>query len=232
MFYLFANCNFIPDHYDDWQAAYDELAVHVSANEPTCMTYYFGVPLDYAHDFAKTTSMFAFEVYGRREDLYETHLGSKAMGKFLNTIPDHTTTDLDLNHYSAVGGYLDRDGDKKECGIMHDVRIVCKSASARNAVVERLQSLCSKVQESEKAKPSGVLTFMGFSCLDNDTGARMYSRFERRDAMERFLRREDVLSFWKECKSEITSMEARGYLPNGKGWLHRDGDEPETGKKI
>jgi hypothetical protein len=50
-----------------WQAAYDDLAKHVSKNEPTTMTYYFGIPLDYAHDFSKTTSMFAFEVYGCRE---------------------------------------------------------------------------------------------------------------------------------------------------------------------
>ena len=67
MFYLFANCNFVPDHYDAWQAAYDDLALHVEPNEPTTQTYYFGIPIDYADDFAKTTSMFAFEVYGKRE---------------------------------------------------------------------------------------------------------------------------------------------------------------------
>jgi len=66
-FYLFATCNFVPDKYNDWQAAYDTLATHVSAHEPTTKTYYFGIPLDYAHDFAKTTSMLAFEVYGSRE---------------------------------------------------------------------------------------------------------------------------------------------------------------------
>ena len=67
MFYLFANCNFIPDHYAAWQAAYDDLAAHVEPNEPTTMTYYFGIPMDYAHDFDQTTSMLAFEVYDRRE---------------------------------------------------------------------------------------------------------------------------------------------------------------------
>jgi len=67
MFYLFANCNFVPDHYDAWQAAYDDLAAHVEPSEPTTQTYYFGIPIDYADDFAKTTSMFAFEVYGKRE---------------------------------------------------------------------------------------------------------------------------------------------------------------------
>ena len=67
MFFLFANCNFIPDHYDAWQAAYDDLAEHVWEKEPTTMAYYFGIPLDYAHDFSKTTSMFAIEMYGCRE---------------------------------------------------------------------------------------------------------------------------------------------------------------------
>ncbi len=50
--------------------------------------------------------------------------------------------------------------------------------------------------------------------------------------MEKFLRRDDVLNFWKESKGEIASMEARGYLPNGKGWLHRSGDKHEIGKAV
>jgi quinol monooxygenase YgiN len=154
------------------------------------------------------------------------------MENFLATIPDHATTDLDLNHYRAIGGFLDRDGNKKECEIMQDVRIGCKSSSDRDAVLKRLEALCQKVKDSEKSKPSGVLTYMGFSSLDNDTAARIYSRFESRDAMEKFLRREDVLNFWKESKNEIASMEARGYLPNGKGWLHREGDTHKSGRPI
>ena len=31
------------------------------------MTYYFGIPMDYANNISGTTSMFAFEVYGKRE---------------------------------------------------------------------------------------------------------------------------------------------------------------------
>lgn len=50
-----------------WQAAYDNLAEHVWDKEPTTRSYYFGIPLDYADHFSKTTSMFAFEVYGCRE---------------------------------------------------------------------------------------------------------------------------------------------------------------------
>jgi hypothetical protein len=37
------------------------------AEEPTTKTYYFGIPLEYAHDYNATTLMFAFEVYGKRE---------------------------------------------------------------------------------------------------------------------------------------------------------------------
>jgi len=48
-----------------WQAAYDDLASYVYSFEPTTKAYYyFGIPMDYAHDFSKTTSMFAFEIYG------------------------------------------------------------------------------------------------------------------------------------------------------------------------
>lgn len=154
------------------------------------------------------------------------------MQKFLGIIPDHTTTDLDLNHYKGVGGFLDRDGHKKECAVMLDQRIGCKSPDALKSVIANLQALTQQVQDSEKAKASGVLTFLGFACLDNDTGARIYSRFESREAMEKLLRRDDVGKFWKESKANITSMESRAYVPNGKGWLHRHGDTLETGKAI
>ncbi len=120
----------------------------------------------------------------------------------------------------------------KECHIMQDTRIGCKSAADRETVLKRLESLCEKIKQGEKSSHSGVLTFMGFACLDNDTGLRMYSRFESREAMETFLRRDDVLTFWKESKAEIASMEARGYLPNGKGWLHRNGDRYEIGRGL
>ncbi|KAK5680758.1 hypothetical protein LTS10_006514 [Elasticomyces elasticus] len=220
MFYLFANCNFVPDHYNDWQAAYDDLAAHVWPNEPTTMTYYFGIPLDYADDFPKTTSMLAFEVYGCREeykDLYGTHLNSPAMAEFLSIVPAHTTTDLDLSHYEAVAGFLDRDGDKKECAIMLDVRIACKPAAARANVVKHMQRLTSVAQNPAFQ----LLTFMVFSSLDNDTNTRLFGRFESREALERFVRGPHMLAFWRQCREDIASMESRSYVPNGKGWLHR-----------
>lgn len=154
------------------------------------------------------------------------------MAEFLEAIPAHTTTDLDLNHYRAVGGFLDRDGKKKECAIMLDQRIGCKSLDQRDVVAKNLQDLANEVQSMEKAKPSGVLTFLVFASLDDDKAARMYSRFESRDAMEKFLRRSDVSSFWQKSKGEIASMESKSYVPNGKGWLHRNGDGLETGKPI
>ncbi|KAK5713093.1 hypothetical protein LTR15_011455 [Elasticomyces elasticus] len=200
-----------------WQAAYDDLAAYVWPKEPTTMTYYFGIPLDYADDFPKTTSMLAFEVYGCREDLYETHLNSPAMGKFLSIVPGHTTTDLDLSHYEAVAGFLDREGDQQECAIMLDIRIACKCAAARAEVVKNMQGLTSAVKGAEL----GLLTFMAFSSLDNDINARLFVRLESTEALERFVRGQDMLVFWRQCREDIASMESRSYVPNGKGWLHR-----------
>lgn len=131
-----------------------------------------------------------------------------------------------------MGGFIDRDGDKEGCAIMLDQRIVTKGGESRSTVLKNLENLVAKVQSSEKETPSGVLTFLGFSCLDDGTGARIYARFDSRDAMESFLRRSDVKAFWKESKEDIVSMAAQRYVPNGKGWLHRDGDRHESGKAI
>jgi hypothetical protein len=43
----------------------------MSPPEPNNLTYYFGIPLEYASDMSKTTHMLAFEAYAAREDLYE-----------------------------------------------------------------------------------------------------------------------------------------------------------------
>ncbi|KAJ9665474.1 hypothetical protein H2201_004356 [Coniosporium apollinis] len=222
-FYLFANVNFVPDKYDEWQTAYDALAAHVWAHEPTTKTYYFGIPLDYAHDFSATTSMLAFEVYGRREDLYETHFSSPAMKEFLQKIPDTMTTGLDLSHYRCVEGFLDGVGGQGmgECGIMCDTRVTCKDGAARGVVKGKLEKLAGEVGKVAETDDTGVLTFMAFESLDGETGVRMFVRFRSREDMERHLRSKEVLDFWLGSKEEIASMESRGYLPNGKGWLHR-----------
>jgi len=62
---------------------------------------------------------------------------------------------------------------------------------------------------------------MAFSSLDDDIGARIFARFETRDAMERHARTKDVADFWSKSKEDIKQMEWRCYVPNGKGWLHR-----------
>lgn len=67
MFYLFAYVNFLPNGYAPWQAAYDKLGEYVWKEEPSTLTYYFGIPYDYEHDFEATPLMFAFEVYNDRE---------------------------------------------------------------------------------------------------------------------------------------------------------------------
>lgn len=87
MFYLFAYVNFLPKGYapvstssemclvnsrvrtyiPQWQAAYDKLGEYVWKEEPSTLSYYFGIPYDYEHDFEATPLMFAFEVYKDRE---------------------------------------------------------------------------------------------------------------------------------------------------------------------
>ncbi|KAF2691947.1 hypothetical protein K458DRAFT_354097 [Lentithecium fluviatile CBS 122367] len=233
-FYLFANCNFVPDRYADWQSAYDALATYVWTNEPTTKTYYFGIPLDYAHDFDKTTNMFAFEVYGKREDLYATHLASSAMAKFLNAIPASTTTNLDLSHYRYVAGFLDLPGNKQEAEIIQDIRITCTSPSFRTTLLNALSSLVDGVHQQEHANSGkgGVLTYMAFASLDDDVGVRILGRWEGRGDMERFIRRDDVGAFWREEKEVVARMEQRCYVPNGKGWLHRGRGSGFAGEEM
>ncbi|KAF2643410.1 hypothetical protein P280DRAFT_547559 [Massarina eburnea CBS 473.64] len=225
-FYLFANCNFVPDKYADWQSAYEDLAKYVFASEPTTKTYYFGIPIDYSHDFDKTTSMFAFEVYGNREDLYETHLNSSAMTKFLEIIPQASTTGLDLNHYRCITGFLDLSGNQQEAEVMQDMRITCLNPSSRSKIITSLNTIVNNIhdQENENGGKSGVLTYMAFASLDDEVGLRVFGRWNSRDDLERFVRREDIVGFWMENKEMMKGMEQHLYLPNGKGWLHRGND--------
>ncbi|KAH4042334.1 hypothetical protein HBH64_017510 [Parastagonospora nodorum] len=226
-FYLFANCNFVPDQYNSWQSAYNLLAQYISHSEPSTKTYYFGIPIDYAHNFSSTTSMFAFEVYSSREDLYETHLTSPAMQTFLTQIPAASTTGLDLNHYRLVGGFLDSSGRQAEAGVIQDMRITCVSAEAREMLLVVLKGLVDGVEANE-----GMLTYTAFACLDDDVGARIFGRWKTREDMERFIRRDDVNGFWMKNKGHVKAMEQRLYVPNGKGWLHRgSGYAGEKGRK-
>ncbi|KAF2399362.1 hypothetical protein EJ06DRAFT_582713 [Trichodelitschia bisporula] len=216
-FYLFAQCNFVAGRYADWQAAYDELAVHVFNEEHTTETYYFGIPFEYKDDMDATISMFAFEVYGKREDLYETHFNSAAMQGFLKKIPSTMSTGLDLMHYSLSGGFIDKPGDKTECELMQDIRILSASPSARSAILSRFNTVLAA---AEAGSPD-VLTLMSFASLDDDVSARIYARFKTRAAYEAFQRRPDFVDFWMASKEDVKQMESHAYVPNGKGWLHR-----------
>lgn len=200
-----------------WQAAYDKLAEYVFANEPNTLTYYFGIPLEHASNPSRTDNMLAFEAYRSREDLYGTHLKSSVMtGQFLPTAVPTMTTGLDLTHYAAVGGFLDKSGSKVECGLIHDVQIKCVDGAARAKLVEVLRQSCAAVEERCGDE---VLTFLGLESLDNETGVRIYARYKSREVWEEWLRGEVIQGFWEGVKPWVASMDAKGYAPNGKGWL-------------
>jgi quinol monooxygenase YgiN len=155
------------------------------------------------------------------QSLYNVHLKSPAMQAFLPNVLPSMSTGLDLMNYSLASGFLDFPGDKRECGVMQDTRIRTNSKETRKAVLDRLAKLASDVEMAEGKESNGVYTFGIFSNQDDDTGIRIFSRFRDRDAMEQHIRRSSVLDFWQQSKDDIVQMESRGYLPNGKGWLHR-----------
>ncbi|KXJ93103.1 hypothetical protein Micbo1qcDRAFT_174205 [Microdochium bolleyi] len=254
--YLFANVNFVPGHYGDWQAAYDKLAEYVWSEEKTTKTYYFGIPFDYASDVANTTLMFAFEVYENMEAsssaasrthlnpvltmpevlspsfthaaiqaLTDIHLKSPTMGTFLKTALPCMTTGLDLAYYSYAAGFLDRPGDRRECGVMHDMRIHCTTAEGRGIVETALRDQVEPGllrMEGGGAVENGVYTWLVCRSNNDDREVRVYSRFRSAEDLERYLRMPEVQQFWREHgQKEVATMEQRGYVPNHKGWLHR-----------
>lgn len=208
-----------------WQRAYDTLGEYVFANEPNTLTYYFGIPLEHAADHSRTDSMLAFEAYRSRADLYDVHIQSDVMkDHFLPSAGPAMATGLDLTHFSAVGGFLDRGGRKKECGVMHDVEVRCHDAAARRELLGALRMLCGLV-EAEQARSAGeeedgeVLTFLGLESLDDEVGARIFARYKDLETWEAWMRHPAVKTFWEAVKSNVQSMEGRPYVPNGKGWL-------------
>ncbi|EPE04254.1 hypothetical protein F503_04769 [Ophiostoma piceae UAMH 11346] len=221
--YLFAFVHFLPGAYNSWQAAYDELAVHVWAHEPTTETYYFGLPLDFIDDVANTPAMLAFEVYDTRDSLYNVHFVSEAMARgFLPKAVPNMMASFDLQHYSRVAGFLDKPGDARACGFMYDVKIECKSSDARGRILARLRELGPKVEASELTARGALLTWMGFASQDSDKDARIFMRFRDKAAFQEYVRLQDVAGFWAAGKDEdIDKVQQRGYVENGRGWLHR-----------
>lgn len=165
--------------------------------------------------------MLAFEAYSSRADLYDVHLKSDAMGKFLPVAVPEMSTGLDLAHYRPVGGFLDRSGKKTECGIIHDVQIQCHDKASRAKMLAELRKLCSQVEgnQGEKGKDGEVLSFLGLTSLDNETGARIFARYQSRDVWEAWQRKPIVKGFFEVVKPLVASMQSRPYVPNGKGWL-------------
>jgi hypothetical protein len=191
-------------------------------NEPNTLTYYFGLPLEHVANPSRTDNMLAFEAYRSRSDLYDIHLQSPVMQEqFLPVAGPAMSTGLDLTHFGAVGGFLDISGEKTECGIMHDVQIHCANAAARQEVLGALRLLCSMVEASQAGKGADaeVLTFIGLKSLDNETGARIFARYKSRDVLEEWQRGTLIKTFWTAVKPSVSSMEAKPYAPNGKGWL-------------
>ncbi|KAJ2906623.1 hypothetical protein MKZ38_000878 [Zalerion maritima] len=221
-FYLLANVNFLPGQYDTWQACYDELAEYVWEKEPSTLAYYFGIPIDYEKNHSETTMMFAFEAYTNRDGLYETHLESPAMSKFLANALPTMATGLDLMHYSLSSGFLAPPSrpEPEPCGIMHDTRILATSPASRDVLLSRLAAI-AKVVEKDDGK-TGVLTYMVFKGLDDDTECRIFARYKGQTEMRAHEARKEMVGFWEMSREKETKkMEQRGYVENGKGWLKR-----------
>lgn len=162
--------------------------------------------------------MLAYEAYGKRSDLYDTHMNSKAMGQFLRKVFPIMNTGLDLVHYEDVGGFLDKKGNKTECGIIWDTWITVKEGKV-DKVLESLKGLAKWVEESEPEAYS-YLIHRGLD-EDNRNELRVLERYATREGMEAHMSSKPVLDFFRGAAKDVVRLENRGYLPNGLGWLHR-----------
>ena len=159
--------------------------------------------------------MLAFEQYGKRADLYETHLGSDVIKVFLDEAPKYMLTGLDLRHYEDVMGFLDKSGKSQEAGIMYTTGITTRKGQ-REDVIEKLGKV---VEEAEREE--GTMTYLVLRCLDDESGVRIFERYRDQAAMERHAQGKTLLGFWMGNKERISGMEGRAYVPTGRGWLKR-----------
>lgn len=198
-----------------WIEAYKPLEKYVKANEQdSTLTYYFGTPVEHEGDHSSSPFMLAIEQYRVRDDLYKIHFSSEVMGEFLKKIPATMTTGLDLAHYEDVAGFLDKPGDMREAGIWYDTRITCKE---QHQVIEGLKSVAKSVEEEE----DGCYSFLVLKSLHDDKSVRIFERYQDDAALKKHRESKYLLDFFKSSKETISSMEGRGYVPNGYGWLHR-----------
>jgi quinol monooxygenase YgiN len=165
--------------------------------------------------------MLAFEVYGNREDLYDTHFNSVGMKPFLAATPGTMSTGFDLSHYAPTSGFLARkptllNGDT--CAIIYDTNITCASQEAASVVVGRLNKLAKYVESEEK----GTESWLVLQSLDESAQVRIFERYASWKALESHL----ASAKWKQLllgsKEEIRGLQGRPYVPNRKGWLTRD----------
>jgi quinol monooxygenase YgiN len=138
------------------------------------------------------------------------------MGEFLKTVPPLMSTGLDLTHYSVSSGFLDKSGTCAEAALIYDTRITCASSGARASLLAKLKA----VAEAEERDAEGTMTFFVLESLDDETGVRVMERYGSKAALEEHLQSQRMREFWLGAKEEIKSLEARWYVPNGKGWLH------------
>lgn len=138
------------------------------------------------------------------------------MKQFIPATSPIMTTGFDLTHYEDVSGFLDKSGDKKECGVIHDTRILCSSSSARDTILKKLGGIAGNAE-----KEKGTYTLWVLKSLDHDDQVRIFERYEDWAAMEAHQSSPALIKLLLDSKEEIKSVEGRAYLPNGKGWLHR-----------
>lgn len=150
------------------------------------------------------------------QDLYETHLKSPAMEKFLATVPSLMSTGLDLTHYTETSGFLDRSTNCRECGVIYDTRIKCNTPQDRDAVLTKLAEVAQYAKEEEE----DTYTYFVLKSLDNEIDVRIFERYANWEAMQSHQKSAVLGRFWSGSKEEIKSMEGRAYVPNNKGWLH------------
>jgi quinol monooxygenase YgiN len=160
--------------------------------------------------------MLAYEAYGSRNDLYETHLKSAAIQAFLPKIAGLSISDLDLTHFNVESGYLDKPGDRSEVAIFWVTRIVAKDGK-RDVILQRLAKLAEYVKKHEDE----TWTFQVLRSLDNETDIRIFERYKTRKALEAHMSSKEVVDTFVSSKDITASIEGRGYTPNGAGWLHK-----------
>lgn len=105
----------------------------------------------------------------------------------LSTVPQ-------LVNYALAAYFLDAPGEKRECGVIYDLKIVCKNPEARAVVKASLGELAAKIEET--GTKDEVLTWMVFECLDYETDLRAYGRWKNKAAMEATNELPDVVQFW------------------------------------